>query len=182
MNIFALDQDPVVAAQLQCDKHVVKMILESAQLLSTAHRLLDGTESVIKKNNRRKKVWTHPDSNLDSLLYSATHVNHPSAIWCRETSENYKWLYQHFIGLCNEYTRRYGRTHLSDTKLRHVLATLPHNIKRDGLSVVRLAMPDAYRHHDPVVAYRRYYASKKTTIDMRWTKSEEPSWMTDVPA
>ena len=87
MNIFYLDKDPKKCAEMHCDKHVVKMILEYAQLLSTAHRVLDGNE------------WADHVG-----LYKATHKNHPSAIWARESAGNYFWLNKLFQELCKEYT------------------------------------------------------------------------------
>ena len=89
MNIFYLDKDPVVAAQMMCDKHVVKMILESAQMLSTAHRVLDG-------DTYANKVG----------LYKMAHKNHPSTIWARSSIENYDWLSGHMQALMKEYTYR----------------------------------------------------------------------------
>lgn len=84
MNIFYLDSDPVVCAQMHCDKHVVKMILESCQLLSTAHRVLDGHSTIEKSaSGRNVKRWYLNDLR-QGILYGATHINHPSAIWCRE--------------------------------------------------------------------------------------------------
>ena len=90
MNIFYISEDPVQAAQWMVDKHVVKMILESAQLLSTAHRYLDGVEIVGKtKTGRNAKRWKLSDARED-VLYSGTHIKHPSAAWCRESVENYR--------------------------------------------------------------------------------------------
>ena len=107
MNIFWLDKDPVENARMHHDKHVVKMILEYAQLLSTAHRLLDGTQlSTTSASGRKKKVWQLPD-HRDSVLYSATHTNHPSAVWARDNYHNYKRLYALFVATCDEYTHRY---------------------------------------------------------------------------
>ena len=86
MNIFYLDNDPMTCAQMHNDKHVIKMILETCQLLSTAHRIIDGVETMAKsKTGRNVKRWIIPDKythgkvKLNDVLYSATHVNHPSA-------------------------------------------------------------------------------------------------------
>ena len=89
MNIFYVDTDPVVAASNLLDKHICKMPLESAQMLCTAHRVLDNSEFV-----------------AGQPLYKIAHKNHPSSIWVRQTTENYSWLYRHFIGLCEEYHTR----------------------------------------------------------------------------
>jgi hypothetical protein len=95
MNIFYLDEDPKICAQYHCDKHVVKMIIEYAQLLSTAHRVLDGFEGYgsSKSGNRQVKIWTIHDSR-DEILYKATHVNHPSNIWTRSSVKNYHYMFQ----------------------------------------------------------------------------------------
>ena len=120
MNIFHLDNDPVKAAQMMCDKHVVKMIVEYAQLMSTAHRVLDGTEYYDKtKNGRKIKRWKLNGAAEERLLYKASHVNHPSNIWVRKCNDNYRWLYKHFRALCDEYTRRYGSHPRTSTKYNH---------------------------------------------------------------
>lgn len=94
MNIFYLHNDPTECAKLHADKHVVKMILEYAQLLSTAHRILDGHEVIEQTaNGRRIKRWKL-ESDLDKVLYKSTHSNHPSAIWVRQNQQNYIWLSQ----------------------------------------------------------------------------------------
>ena len=111
MNIFALHIHPTLAAKQHCDKHVVKMILETAQLLSTAHRMLDGDEtrrpSVSGKTET--KYWVMENNNMENTLYRATMMSHPCAIWVRETDANYTWAYNLFVGLCDEYTHRYGK-------------------------------------------------------------------------
>jgi len=160
MNIFYLDHNPKVAAQAMTDKHVVKMILESAQLLSTAHRVLDG-EAVIElsKNGRRLTRYSH--TTLDDVLYKSTHINHPSGVWVRESQTNYMWLYEHFIALCNEYTARYNKVHASYTKLAHVLSVPPFNIAGSPFTPIKLAMPTPYHLPDVVEAYRMYYEAEK---------------------
>jgi hypothetical protein len=149
MNVFYLDPDPKLAASMQCDRHVVKMILESAQLLSTAHRLLDGDE------------WADSHS-----LYKVTHKNHPSAVWARSSSDNYKWLYRHFLGLCDEYNYRYGKIHLSETKLSDPLWFTPTNIDHNpGFTAPPQCMPDEYKNDCTVEAYRSYYRLDKSVND-----------------
>ena len=179
MNIFYLDSDPVKCAQAHLDKHVVKMILEYAQLLSTAHRILDGTQStVLSESGRKKKVWQLPD-HRDSVLYSCTHANHPSAVWARDNYHNYKRLYALFVATCDEYTYRYGKVHLTDQKLREVLAT-PPNFVDDHRTRVLLdptpAMPDECKIAGDVVgSYRKYYIDKKADM-AKWTNREPPEW------
>ena len=180
MNIFYLDHNPVQAARAHLDKHVVKMILEYAQLLSTAHRILDGTEStVLSASGRKKKVWKLPD-HRDSVLYSCTHANHPSAIWARQHAVNYDYLYNLFIATCDEYTHRYGKVHLTDSKLRKVLKEIPNNIFNDNKTRVwhgpTPAMPDECKvAGDHLASYRKYYIDKKADMAM-WTNREPPEW------
>ena len=104
MNIFYLHKDPVESAKLHCDKHVCKMIIEYAQMLSTAHRMLDGKEYISQTlGGRRFKRWKHPNSNMEGVLYKR-HINHPSAKWVRENAIQYQFMYDMFVALCDEYT------------------------------------------------------------------------------
>lgn len=180
MNIFYLSSNPKEAAVFHVDKHVVKMILESAQLLCTAHRILDGTlttRSIITKTGkpRNKKHYALQDSNLDNLLYSATHINHPCAIWCRANINNYMWLYDLFVCLCDEYTFRYGKKHKTDLLLRTALANAPISISQSDFTSPAQAMPKQYKHTDPVVAYRQYYIGAKHKF-AKWTSRSTPNW------
>lgn len=180
MNLFILDESPVKSAQMQCDKHVVKMIVESAQMLSTAHRILDGTmELRPSKSGRMLKYYAHPHPKLEHMLYKAVHVNHPCTIWTRENISNYRWHYDHFFALCKEYEYRYGKVHSTFHKLELPLKKPPQNIP-DGLrSPFRLAMksnPECIIEHDPVKSYQLYYKTKKDSFKMVWTKRETPRW------
>ena len=131
MNIFYLDRDPKVAAEMHCDKHVVKMILESAQMMSTAHRVLDGD--------------TYAD---DKKLYKMAHKNHPSTIWVRSSSRHYDWMFQLWVHLLAEYTARYDKFHKSELLL-HGLSTFQTQSKTMGTStrrsvcrpIVRMTIP-----------------------------------------
>ena len=179
MNIFILDNDPVIAAQEQCDKHVVKMIVESAQMLSTVHRMLDGTmERRPSKSGAMLQYWKLNDER-ENTLYKACHFNHPSTVWTRECGLNYDWHYKHFIGLCDEYTYRYGKVHSTDTKLRVALKTKPQNIPHQNLMTpFKLAMsarPECILKC-PVESYRRFYETKQERFKMVWTKRSKPKW------
>lgn len=178
MNIFYLDEDPIVAARMQHDKHVVKMILETAQLLCTAHRVLDGVQWTDRtKNGSKIQRWRMEDEFLENTLYKATHRNHPSAVWARETSANYNWLYAHFVALCEEYTYRYGKVHKTDELLRTVLIAPPKNIRYGYMTMMPQAMPDEYKSNGyPVQGYRNYYLGEKIT-QSKWTRREQPSWI-----
>ena len=184
MNIFYLDHDVKKCAEMHNDKHVVKMILEYAQLLSTAHRILDGVHTVGKSQTGRKKItYTLPDSR-DAVLYSATHVNHPSAVWVRQSKQNYVWLMQMWCCLLQEYTYRYGKQHAC-SKLVSPLAEIPHNLPDKPFTEPTPAMPDDVKVYDEVVtdrftlnslkSYRNYYIKNKTHL-ANWKKRPVPSW------
>lgn len=174
MNIFYLDHEPSKAAQYHCDKHVVKMILESAQLLSTAHRISDGSLYIDSSSGRRIKRWRLSDDR-ESLLYKATHINHPSSVWTRTSIKNYKWLYQLFISLLDEYAHRYGKTHKCQS-LVQCLRQVPYNMKTQYSTVIPLAMPDHCKSEDPVEAYRNYYLTEKSQM-LKYTKRALPYWI-----
>lgn len=189
MNIFILSNDPTDAAIQHNDKHVVKMILEYAQLLSTAHRILDGTETIEQRvtktgKTRNHKVWKLR-GKYDDVLYQATHRNHPCAVWCRETSGNYHWLHTLLVALCDEYYYRYGQ-YKGDTGVHHkvlssglvdALMKPPKNIKRGGRTPFPQCMPDQYKvEGDPVQAYRNYYLGEKRDF-LKYTNREEPDWI-----
>jgi len=180
MNIFILDNDPVIAAQMQCDKHVVKMIVESAQMLSTVHRMLDGVMERRPSKSGSMIQYFYLDDDRENILYKACHFNHPSTIWTRESIDNYIWHYKHFIALCDEYTYRYGKIHATDTKLRKALAVLPNNIPTCKMTPFKLAMasfPECITE-DPVESYRNFYETKQSRFKMDWTKRQVPEWFT----
>ena len=181
MNIFVLHGSPITSAHHMCDKHIVKMPVETAQMLSTIHRVLDGEEYVgYSKTGRRIKRWTHwLDGGLDGdmpdrkFLYHATMVNHPCTIWARETLGNYLWLVYHGLELCREYTRRYDRRHASQSIIEFCKADWPKNIDQDTYhkkTPFAQAMPDEYKvEGDAVSAYRKYYIGEKSRF-ARWKK------------
>ena len=157
MNIFYVDRDPVVSAQMMCDKHVVKMILESAQMLSTAHRVLDGNEYADKEG-----------------LYKMAHKNHPSTIWVRSSYQHYKWLYDHMVALMREYTYRYGKNHATE-RLLTPLSEYPQAIPVGDYTEPPQCMPEVCKGEDTVLAYQNYYIIEKSGF-ARWTKRETPAW------
>lgn len=177
MNIFALSSNPAESARMMCDKHVVKMIIETAQLLSTTHRVLDGHPYIEKTGKRSIKRWNHPfDQKFpDCPLYKATHINHPSTVWARQTNNNYNWLYCHFVALCKEYTHRYGKIHSTEKKLLDILSCLPHNIDVGPLMPIPQAMPNQYKQASTVEAYRAYYRGEKAKF-AKWTNRDIPQW------
>jgi len=143
MNIFYLSKDPKEAAVQQHNKHVVKMILESAQMLCTAH---------------------HEFDIEDERLYKRTHTNHPSCVWVRQSTQHYLWLYEHMLELGAEYTRRYGRTHLTITKMEKLLATPPTGMPDAGFTPPPQCMPDEYKRDCTVEGYQAYYKFKRELL------------------
>ena len=176
MNIFVLHSDPEIAAKQHCDKHVCKMIVESAQMLSTAHRLLDGVETKRKSKSGKtmQKYWRLKNKKDENLLYKAVHRKHPCTLWTMESSKNYHWHWQLFNSLCDEYIHRYGKIHKSDQLLRGRLLFPPKNIPINHLTEFRQAMFEQCKGPDAVEAYRKYYHAK--TFKMVWTNREVPAW------
>ncbi len=157
------------------------MILEYCQLLSTAHRYLDGVEVIGKtKTGRNVKRWKLGDDR-DTILYSATHINHPSAVWCRKNAANYKWLHELLVALCKEYTFRYGKVHKCEREgLVAQLARLPDTITSAPFTQPTPAMPDEVKiAGDSVASYRNYYINNKTHL-ANWKKREVPTWYANL--
>ena len=158
MNIFILDVDPELAARSMCNKHVVKMVLESAQLLSTAFP---------------KEI----------APYKHTHFNHPCAKWVRESLANYKWLVLHAIVLCEEYTLRYGKVHKTEEKIDECAKYVP-NIPDVGLTPFARAIKEPFKsqtsHLSIVEAYRAYYIADKARFAKWEPRSRTPDWWIKV--
>ncbi len=185
MNIFTTNDCPIVSAQEMCDKHVVKMIVEYAQLMSTAHRVLDGEQYEGRTRlNRRIKRWLHPDKDMEEILYKASHIKHPSGIWCRATTANYEWLYKHFMASCKEYTRRYGKVHATETKLAEVFKNPPKNLPKGKQTEFAVAIAENQTCRQvpgfdklPVVKkYQQYILNDKPFA--KWTNRTAPKWFT----
>ena len=175
MNIFYLDHDVRKCAEMHNDKHVVKMILEYAQLLSTAHRILDGAVSFGVSQSGRKKVIYVLADNRDTILYSATHINHPSAVWVRQSAQNYMWLAELLEECCKEYTHRYGKVHAT-SRLETYLARVPENIPQAPFTEPTPAMPDDCKVvGNSITSYRNYYIQNKTHL-ANWKKRDVPDW------
>jgi hypothetical protein len=179
MNIFYLDKNPETCARMHVDKHVVKMIVEYAQLLSTAHRMIDGHQIEGRsKTGRRVKRWVLSNPNKDAIIYKAVHYYHPSAVWARETKEQYLWLYDFLKKLGQEYTHRYGKVHSTNFKLNQLLSDAPVNIKQEGWREPPPAMshyPQCIVPGDSIKSYHNYYNEAKAYF-AKWTKREQPDW------
>jgi hypothetical protein len=160
MNIFLLSFDPKTCAQFHCDKHVVKMILETAQLLYCVH-------------------WVLNPDDVPEHAYRKTHPNHPCAIWTRESLSNYTWLCELGIELCQEYSHRYGKIHKTEFHIRWLTQNLPMNLKDIGITKIRQAMPEIYKLPNPVEAYRNYYTQNKMKMRgiVKYTNREWPAFL-----
>lgn len=153
MNIFFLDRNPKKCAEYHADKHVLKMIIEENQLLSTCHHILN------------------PDNGKP--IYKPTHVNHPSNIWVRKSSKHYEWLYSLMLNLLDEYTYRYGKIHAS-SRLVDELRFPPDNLSNNGWEDPPLAMPDEYKvNGDTIASYQKYYKFGKSHLHS-WKKRDVP--------
>jgi len=160
MNIFFLDWDVNKSAKDHCDKHVVKMILETAQLLCGVH---------------------HIDShNTSHVPYKLSHKNHPCAIWTRSSLSNYLYLCELGLALCKEYTNRYGKRHKSQDVIEWCLINKP-KIKDIGFTEPPKAMPDEYKVSDVVESYRNYYRGAKMGFAV-WKNGYEPYWLKNILA
>ena len=163
MNIFILSFNPKEAAEFHCDKHVVKMILETAQLLYTCH-------------------WMLNPEGLPENAYKKCHMNHPCGIWVRESLANYKWLCELGKYLCEEYTFRYGKIHKTQVHLLWLMQNPPLSLEDRGITEIRLAMPIEYKQPNPVEAYRTYYIESKLKQRgiVKYTKREWPKFLVQV--
>lgn len=184
MNIFFLSLIPSICAEYHCDKHVVKMILETTQLLWTCFQVLMDNED-----------WKE---DCPVKIYSPTFKNHPMGIWTRRNSNNYSWLLHLGIALCKEYTHRYKKTHVCQSILEWLhlqfhshslpsknLFSTKYKFKKeqslarvnvpDGCSYIPLCMPEECKGNDPVVSYRMYYKKEKVRF-AKWTNRPIPPW------
>ena len=147
MNIFYLHHSPYLAAKVQYNKHVVKMILESAQMLCTAHHVYGNAEQKL------------------NVPYKQVHLNHPSTIWARQCRANYRWLYLHMMALGYEYTKRYDKMHASIVKCARFLDIPPVHIPDGDFCEPPQAMPDHYKVPGcSITAYWNYYEGEKYTV------------------
>ena len=165
MNIFYLDKNPKNCAEMHNSKHTIKMILEYAQLLSTAHRIIDGVPKLERSETTgRQRTRYILSDDRDDVLYAATHINHPSAIWVRQSLSNYMWLSHLLVELCHEYTYRYGKVHKCESigLVKMLLNQVPNNIPNGPFTEPTPAMPDDVKvSGDSIASYRNYYIQNK---------------------
>lgn len=184
MNIFYLHHNPTEAAKMHCDQHVRKMLIESAQMLSTAHRVLDGSATSI--SSRKKPIRLLPgetvlqgaDGKLDlqnKICCLETHANHGSSIWARSSLSQYFWLFDLYKNLNDEFRFRFGRDHLCWLNWNRFLKNAPLSLNEDSYDEPPQMMPDEYKSPSTIEAYREFYRREKSKF-ATWSKRETPNW------
>lgn len=156
MNIFVLDNDPKISARFMCNQHCGKLLIESAQMLCSAHA-----------------PGTAP--------YRRTHYNHPCSKWTRASIDNYSWLCEHALELSLEFERRYGKVHKTESTVIWCCENVP-DLPRAGLTPFALAMPDEFKSADPVASYRTYYLNVKSKFAKWHPRAAPPAWWPDKSA
>jgi hypothetical protein len=155
MNIFYINEDPIIAARELADDHVRKMQIESAQMCCTAH-------------------W----ETGNEAPYKRAHKNHPSTIWARQSIQHYDWLVKHGLEICNEFKKRYGKEHATKKVLEWCQNNKP-NIPDNGFIAPPQCMPDEYKMDDTLEAYKKFYILDKVNIKkLDWKKlNNKPEWI-----
>lgn len=161
MNIFVLDNDPQIAAEYNCDKHIVKMVLELFQQLGSA---------VIRHGATPDAM---PLTSKGTPLKGGYH-NHPCTRWCGDSKANFRWASNHALGLCSQYFQRYGKNHSCQEGIE-MLSQMGHYIPDGELTSFAQAMPDEYKNEDAVTAYRTYYMNDKKEF-AKWKLGNVPFW------
>lgn len=206
MNIFAVNQCPYISAASLHDKHVVKMILESAQMVANAIGRPYGLSLYplyTKRNDNFTRFhfqcWLSPLSQYSLLFqvngFDAFHpfgklpfsergyAHHPCTVWVRERTANLNWLIHHGLGLCQEYTKRYGRKHSLDHTFRWLVDHVSPDLEdyKEHSEFAR-AMPDGLKFDDSIdseTAYRYYLSRYKYFYLAPWKRGTRPSWSTE---
>jgi hypothetical protein len=155
MNIFYINEDPIIAAKELADDHIRKMQIESAQMCCTAH-WETGTEAPYKR----------------------AHWNHPSTKWVRESIQHYNWLVEHGLEICNEFTKRYGKLHKTQSVLEWLKQNKP-NISDNGFTPPPQCMPEEFRMKNTIEAYKNFYINDKIKIKkLTYNKlNNKPEWI-----
>jgi hypothetical protein len=184
MNIFVLHEDPRIAAEMHCDKHAVKMIIEHTQMMATAYYSTLGIlrkKEILERQDDVKTLfqgWPRKHEDGSDWPYSVTHINHPCTIWTRESIENFNWMWECNNHLCDVYQYRWGRQH-SIKAIMQWMKDNPPNLLSKGQTPFAMAFPDCYKEFGPIEGYRKYYAMKTTYMKLQWRYSETPEWWTE---
>lgn len=170
MNIFFTSSDPVEAAQNLCSAHVLKMSIESMQMLATNAILCGATEDQL------------PLTKSGSIV-KKTHQNHPSTVWARQSRSNYRWLARHAKAICAEYTKAYGKIHFCEKGIDK-LSSLDYLIPDGELTTFAVAISQdslcrqvsGFESFSVVNKYRTYYIKDKASF-AKWTHGRnKPEW------
>jgi hypothetical protein len=187
MNIFVLDENPVIAARMHCDKHVPKMIIEHTQMLASAYYSTIGISRKKEIADRQLEVsklfkgWPRKKDDGSDWPYSITHVNHPCTIWTRASKENFDWLIDCTYELCIEFEKRWSNREHSVKRIIEWMKLNPPNLQSTGQTPFALALPDCYKSESATDSYKKYYAYKTHYMKVVWRKpsSPRPEWFTD---
>lgn len=183
MNIFVLHENPVIAAQMHCDKHIPKMIIEHTQMLAATyyHTIGISRKKEISENQDIVNALFEgfPRKNSDGHVhpYGISHVNHPCTVWTRESRANWIWLLECTKELCNEFERRWKHKHSISKILDWMEQRIPF-IPDIPITAFAQAMPICFKHIDAETAYRQYYAMKTGYMKIEWKYSQSPEWWT----
>ena len=182
MNIFILHEDPIEAAIMHCERHILKMIIEHTQMLATTyyHTIDIHRKKEIAENQEKVKKlfkgFPRKDEDGNDKPYAITHVNHPCTVWTRESLTNFNWLLDCTKYMCEEFTYRYGGKHSVEFIIDWMYEN-PPNLKDIGLTEFAQAMPDVYKSDSATEAYRKYYAFKTTYMKVHWKLEDRiPNW------
>lgn len=185
MNIFVLSFNTKDAAQQHCDKHVIKMILETTQLLymcwcicgnndwrTKLENELENNETLLNMQNNNQKV------NFKTYKCGKGHLNHPCSKWVRESVDNYKWLCSLGLELCKEKMHRWpkNKQHTCLGHLEVLCKNIPDNIPKLEMTKFATAMPDKYKENCVVTSYKTYYNEDKQNL-FKWTNRTTPCWI-----
>lgn len=191
MNIFVLHWKPRKCARWHVDKHVVKMILETCQLLYTAHWMavypeLEEHKSVMKLSRAQKALPVPSHMSKAPLCeasgeagYRPCHIHHPCAVWTRASTGNYRWLAELGVELAREYRFRYQKIHSCEKHIVWLYNYLPPNLLDQPRIDFTIAMADEYKiSKDPIRAYRHYYRTQKAEKGiLQYTVRHPPHWL-----
>lgn len=184
MNIFILHEDPKIAAQQHCERHVLKMIIEHTQMMAAAyyHTLGISRKKEILENEEKVhnlfRGFPRKDENGKENPYKISHVNHPCTVWTRESLTNFYWLLDCTKAMCEEFTYRYSGKHSVEAIIDWMYEN-PPKLEDIGLTPFAQAMPDFYKGNNAIEAYHKYYAFKTTYMKVNWKLEERiPSWWT----
>jgi len=155
MNIFYINENPTIAAQQLADDHIRKMQIESAQMCCTAHWETGG-----------------------EAPYKRAHKNHPSTIWVRQSIHHYRWLVKHGLEICNEFEKRYGKSHATKTVLQWLEQNEPI-LPDNGFIEPPQCMPEEFKKENTIEAYKNFYINDKIKIKkLDWKKlNNKPEWV-----